>query len=268
MAVKKSNKKTTVKVLKNSKAISPKKSTAVSKPTITSAKKAVGKTLKTIAKIAEDKVSKKIAVTKKVTKVQVTKSTPKKATTAKTVIQKKESAKAISKNNVIINSSKSKTSTGQKENTNKKLKTTTNITETKNKTEKATKFNHGYVKFEMEFPMHTSRNSLFTFLTDASSLSSWFADHVDVINNDDYIFTWDGSSQTAKVVGWKESQMVRYHWLHEPDGTYFEFSIVEDELTFDIALLVTDFAEDQQSVEASKRLWQSQIDDLHHAIGG
>ena len=139
---------------------------------------------------------------------------------------------------------------------------------TPKKQEKASKPTHSYVKFEMEFPMHTSRNSLFTFLTDASALSSWFADHVDVTNNDDYIFSWDGVKQQAKVISWKESQMVRYKWQHEPEGTYFEFTIVEDELTFDLALLITDFAEDVQSVEASKRLWQSQIDDLHHAIGG
>lgn len=150
----------------------------------------------------------------------------------------------------------------------KNIPNTNNLKNTAKKQEKASKPTHNYVKFEMEFPMHTSRNSLFTFLTDASALSSWFADHVDVTNNDDYIFTWDGVKQQAKVISWKESQMVRYKWQHEPEGTYFEFSIVEDELTFDLALLITDFAEDVQSVEASKRLWQSQIDDLHHAIGG
>ena len=116
--------------------------------------------------------------------------------------------------------------------------------------------------------MHTSRNSLFTFLTDASALASWFADHVDVINNDEYIFSWEGTKQKAKVMHWKESQNVRYHWEHQPEGTYFEFSIIEDELTFDLALLITDFAEDAASVDAAKRLWQSQIDNLHHAIGG
>lgn len=126
---------------------------------------------------------------------------------------------------------------------------------------------HNYIKYEIEFPIHASRQSIFNFLTDASSLSSWFADNVNLIN-EEYHFTWDGSTQLAKVLYWKESQTVRYHWLHEPEGTYFEFNIVEDELTADLALIVTDFAEDAASVEAAKRLWTSQISDLHHAIGG
>jgi hypothetical protein len=126
---------------------------------------------------------------------------------------------------------------------------------------------HNYIKYEIEFPIHASRQSIFNFLTDASSLSSWFADNVNLIN-EEYQFTWDGSTQLAKVIYWKESQTVRYHWLHEPEGTYFEFNIVEDELTADLALIVTDFAEDAASVEAAKRLWISQISDLHHAIGG
>jgi len=32
--------------------------------------------------------------------------------------------------------------------------------------------------------------------------------------------------------------------------------------------MVTDFSEDAASIEASRRLWQSQIADLHHVIGG
>jgi len=126
---------------------------------------------------------------------------------------------------------------------------------------------HNYIKYEMEFPMHASRNSIFNFVTDASALSAWFADNVNLVN-EEYVFTWDGVPQTAKVIYWKESQTVRYHWLHEPEGTYFEFNIVEDELTSDLALMVTDFSEDAGSIEASRRLWQSQIADLHHVIGG
>jgi hypothetical protein len=223
-------------------------------------------------------IKKKTSVSKKteIAKKTVKPTTKKIELTANKKAETKTNKKPIVKDKVKSATIKS-TNNSVKQNTIKKSSKITNIkpvynsknqVEKKKNSEKTVVANHNYIKYELEFPMHTSRNSLFTFLTDASALSSWFADHVDVINNDEYIFTWDGSKQFAKIAAWKESQMVRYHWLHEPDGTYFEFCIVEDELTFDIALLVTDFAEDIQSLDASKRLWQSQIEDLHHAIGG
>jgi hypothetical protein len=223
-------------------------------------------------------IKKKTSVSKKteISKNTVKPTIKKIEVTANKKAEIKTSKKPIAKNNVKSANTKT-TNKIVKQNITKKSSNISNIKpvsnsknqiEKKKNSEKTVVANHNYIKFELEFPMHTSRNSLFTFLTDASALSSWFADHVDVINNDEYIFTWDGSKQFAKIAAWKESQMVRYHWLHEPDGTYFEFCIVEDELTFDIALLVTDFAEDIQSLDASKRLWQSQIEDLHHAIGG
>jgi len=55
--------------------------------------------------------------------------------------------------------------------------------------------------------------------------------------------------------------------LHDPDYTFFEFKISTDEITGDVALLVTDFAEDESAVDNAKLLWKSQIDDLHHVLG-
>ena len=46
-----------------------------------------------------------------------------------------------------------------------------------------------------------------------------------------------------------------------------EFRIEVDALTKDVSLIITDFAEDEESVEESKRLWENQIDELKHTIG-
>jgi hypothetical protein len=39
----------------------------------------------------------------------------------------------------------------------------------------------------------------------------------------------------------KENLIVRYNWVD--DGSFFEFRITRDELTGDVSLLITDFAE-------------------------
>ena len=123
-----------------------------------------------------------------------------------------------------------------------------------------------YVKFEMEFPIHASKNSLYSYLATPDGLRMWFADNVN-LHDENFVFYWDGNSQEAKVLNKKENHSIRFRWLTEPDYTFFEFRISSDEITGDLALIVTDFAEDELAVENSKLLWKSQIDDLHHALG-
>ena len=50
------------------------------------------------------------------------------------------------------------------------------------------------------------------------------------------------------------------------DDSFFEIKITVDEITKDVSLIVTDFA-DEDEVEESKMLWDSQISDLKSVIG-
>jgi hypothetical protein len=50
------------------------------------------------------------------------------------------------------------------------------------------------------------------------------------------------------------------------DESYFQFEIVQDEITGDVALIITDFA-DEDEKDANTRLWNSQIHNLMHIIG-
>ncbi len=121
-------------------------------------------------------------------------------------------------------------------------------------------------KFELEYVMHTSPGILYEFLTSPSGLSEWFADDVN-IHEGIFTFFWEGSKQKAKLLSFKEDKHVRLQWLDKPDGTYFEFRIERDELTGDISLMVTDFADEAADLKTSKLLWDSQINQLIHVIG-
>ena len=124
-------------------------------------------------------------------------------------------------------------------------------------------------KFTLEFEIKSSPKILYTYLSNASSLQEWFSDKV-VIREGDYVFFWDGTEQRAKIVSKKENQSIRYKWVNDiadtEDESYFQFEIVQDELTGDIALVVTDFAFDDEKDE-TVRLWESQVHDLKHHIG-
>lgn len=124
------------------------------------------------------------------------------------------------------------------------------------------------VKFEMEFEVNSSTSVLFSMISTPSGLSEWFADDVN-IKDDLFTFIWDGSVQQARQIGKKKGESIKFQWIDDfEDGlkTYFEFAIKIDDLTNDVALIVTDFAEADE-VEEAKLLWSNQIHDLKTTIG-
>ena len=121
--------------------------------------------------------------------------------------------------------------------------------------------------YTLEFEIKYSPKILYNYLSTASGLEEWFADKVN-IREGDFIFHWEGSEQRARIINKKENQLVRYKWQTEDkkDETYFQFEIVQDEITSDVALIVTDFATDDEK-EENALLWNSQIHNLMHHIG-
>jgi hypothetical protein len=81
------------------------------------------------------------------------------------------------------------------------------------------------------------------------------------------VFEWDGTQQAAKVLSAREDHHIRFRWLDMPEAIYFEFRVETDEITGDLAIIITDFCEDESSIESTKSLWNSQIDKLFHVLG-
>ena len=63
------------------------------------------------------------------------------------------------------------------------------------------------------------------------------------------------------------SEKIRFQWLDDEDTDYFfDLRIQFDEITKDVSLIVTDFAEEDE-VEESKMLWTNQVLDLKKVLG-
>jgi hypothetical protein len=120
-------------------------------------------------------------------------------------------------------------------------------------------------KYQLEFEFRSSKAILFSYLSDSSGMAGWFAEEVKSHDND-YIFIWEQSEIHAKLVALKDLQLVRFQWSDENDGTYFQFEIKEDDITADIALIITDWANPGEK-EANMRLWESQVQNLRQLIG-
>jgi len=122
-------------------------------------------------------------------------------------------------------------------------------------------------KYALEFPINSSVNILYKRLSTPSGLAEWFADDV-VIKDKVFTFFWDGSEQDAKLLKLKTNQFIRFKWEdNDTKEDYFEFFIQIDEMTSDVSLIVTDFAEDEQDQKEQSQLWEKQISQLKRAIG-
>lgn len=120
-------------------------------------------------------------------------------------------------------------------------------------------------KYEIEFTLNTSPSILYNRVSTPEGLSEWFADNVN-LKKGLYTFIWEGTEQEASVVQKKANKFIRFHWEDEDEESYFEFRIHIDELTGDVALIITDFAEEEEKDDAFD-LWDSQISELKQAIG-
>ena len=129
----------------------------------------------------------------------------------------------------------------------------------------------GKQKIDIEYPLAIKSPALiWEQISSAHGLERWFADHV---NEEDgmFTFTWgepwtEQDMREAHVLESVVNDHIRMKWDEEDDDSYFEMRIAKSDLTHQLNLLITDFADDDD-VDGLKILWESMLDRLHRASG-
>lgn len=124
------------------------------------------------------------------------------------------------------------------------------------------------IRYEIEFPINSSPQLLYQYISTPSGLQEWFAKTVNS-RGEFFTFEWDDTAENARLASKKSGEKVKFKWIDENKKDteyYFELRILEDEITKDVSLMVVDFAEGDE-VEESKLLWENQVSDLKHVIG-
>lgn len=124
------------------------------------------------------------------------------------------------------------------------------------------------VRYEIEFPINSSPQLLYQYISTPSGLQEWFADTVNS-RGEFFTFEWDDVEENARLASKKTGEKVKFKWVDEnkkDTDFYFELRILEDEITKDVSLMITDFAE-KEEIEESKMLWENQVSELKHVIG-
>jgi len=131
----------------------------------------------------------------------------------------------------------------------------------------SSKINDKRQRIELEFPMHCSANTLYNYISSPAGLSSWFADDVSVHGNN-FVFKWDdGEVQEAELVKNVNRKHVKFRWIAGPNvNEFLEFTIHKDEITDDLALIVSDCAE-TDDLDELEMMWENQVQNLKKQIG-
>jgi len=128
----------------------------------------------------------------------------------------------------------------------------------------------GKFKFTAEYEFRASKKMLFPYLSTASGLSQWFADDVNINEDKDYIFIWDGEKNKAKMVSHRVNSYVKFIFSdgdENGDHNFLEIKLEENELTQSSYIKITDYS-DMEDVEELEDLWDSMIVTLKEIVGG
>lgn len=99
-------------------------------------------------------------------------------------------------------------------------------------------------------------------IASAPGLTSWFADDVRT-DGKVFSFIWGKhESREAELINCRQNTYVRFHWMDDEPGTYFEMRILKNDLTSNYSLEITDFA-DSDAEDDVRSLWDTSIEALH-----
>ena len=120
-------------------------------------------------------------------------------------------------------------------------------------------------KFAFEYIINASPEFLYTYISTPTGLAGWFADDVK-INGDIYTFIWEGSEEKAKLANKRINKFVKFQWL-DRENESMTIEINQDDITGDVALVITDFEYENEMHEA-RMIYDVSMDRLKQMIGG
>jgi len=124
-------------------------------------------------------------------------------------------------------------------------------------------------KFVLEYPIKSNVRILYNFISTPEGLAEWFAEEITVDKDGILTFKWYESEIKGKVLIKKENEFVRIQWLseHQHPSQFLEIKINIEEVSNDLALVITDFCPEEE-LEDQKALWDMSINNLMRRIGG
>ena len=130
----------------------------------------------------------------------------------------------------------------------------------------------GKSKFAYEYEINASKKMLYPYFSSASGLSQWFADDVNIDEDGNFNFIWEGEDHKAKLTSHRTNSYAKFVFLEDDntegeDPDWVEFKIDLNELTETTFVKITEYA-DFNAEEEQSMLWEGLMSNLKELVGG
>jgi uncharacterized protein YndB with AHSA1/START domain len=130
----------------------------------------------------------------------------------------------------------------------------------------------GKTKFVYEFEINASRKMLYPYFSTPSGLAQWFADDVNVDEDHNFNFIWEGEDHKARMVSHRTNSFVKFVYIdqdgeHNDESDYVEFKIDLNEMTQTTFLKIVEYS-DFDDKEEQADLWHGMLTTLKETVGG
>ncbi|NJN26181.1 MAG: ATPase [Cyclobacteriaceae bacterium] len=127
-------------------------------------------------------------------------------------------------------------------------------------------------KFAFEYEINASKKMLYPYFTTASGLAQWFADDVNVDEDNIYNFIWEGEDHKAKMVSHRTNSSARFIFLESDktegaDPDWVEFRIELNEMTQTTFIRIHEYTEIEDAEEQAE-VWEGLLLTLKETVGG
>ena len=73
------------------------------------------------------------------------------------------------------------------------------------------------IRYELEFPLNSSPQLLYQYISTPSGLQEWFADNVNS-RGEFFTFIWDGNEENARLASTKSGEKVKFRWVDDQNN--------------------------------------------------
>ena len=81
------------------------------------------------------------------------------------------------------------------------------------------------VRYEIEFPINSSPQLLYQYISSPSGLQEWFADKVNS-RGDFFTFEWNDSQEYARLASKKTGEKIKFKWIDENKKDNFNIFVL------------------------------------------
>ena len=129
-------------------------------------------------------------------------------------------------------------------------------------------------KLTIEYPLSTqSPRIVWELISNAHGLQKWLADNV-TEEADTLTFTWghpwtERDTKQSRVIEKEKYSYIRLLWDYheETPEAIWEMRIEKSDLTDELNLLITDYAQDDDEEAELRELWDANLERLHRVSG-